>query len=100
MPRSEIRRDQCRICERTNALRTNGTVGRHGQPTCPGAGQPPKRYNPNDCGACMAYTINTPHLAEAAASVGIEHGRTPGEMLWRFLADFHQTGHRRPEEAV
>ena len=100
MTRSPVRRDQCRVCERTNALRTNGTVGRHGQPACPGTGHPPKRYNPNDCGACMEYAIGTPGLAEAAASVGIEHGRTPGETLRIHLAAFHRAGHQLEQREV
>ncbi|HEV2452004.1 MAG TPA: hypothetical protein VGS62_08760 [Streptosporangiaceae bacterium] len=45
----------------------------------------------------MAYVAAQPHLAGAAASVGISHGKSTGQMLREHLARFHERGH--PEAA-
>jgi hypothetical protein len=49
---------------------------------------------PSTCARCLDHYFDTPFLAEACASVGIEHGRTTGDMLTRYLAQYHQRGHK------
>jgi hypothetical protein len=45
-----------------------------------------------ECAPCLQESM-TPFLAEACASVGIEHGKTTEEMLVAYLAQFHENGH-------
>jgi hypothetical protein len=61
---------------------------------CPGSGKLPLPFDPNKCGACMEHRFETPGLAEAASSVGIEHGRN---LMWDFLETYHKNGHKDPE---
>lgn len=52
--------------------------GRLGYPTCP---------------ECFDY-LAQPGMIEAAASVGIEHGKSTGLMLREVTDDFHARGHQ------
>lgn len=47
-----------------------------------------------NCRDCMEHYYASPALAGAAASVGIEHGRSSTEMLYTYLGTFHQNGHQ------
>lgn len=46
------------------------------------------------CPDCLQHYYATPLLAEACASVGIEHGKSSAEMLSQYLAAFHERGHK------
>lgn len=46
-----------------------------------------------DCDKCIDY-MHTPGLAEACASVGIEHGKSTGEMLRISVEEFHKRRHK------
>ena len=50
-----------------------------------------------DCPRCLEHYFAEPHLAGACASVGIERGLSSGEMLRRYLADYHRGGHKGRE---
>ncbi len=50
-------------------------------------------FDPNDCPDCVEYYRSRPHLAGACASVGIEHGLSTSQVLWRVLGDYHRRGH-------
>lgn len=95
------KRGQCSVCRYRYPLRKDGTIqGHHGfhghdpAPECEGSRKPPRSFDPNECGECMAHRLSTPGLAEACASVGIEHGRSTDAMLWDYLALFHERGHK------
>lgn len=47
-----------------------------------------------DCPACMMHYFDQPLLPMAAASVGIERGRSTQDMLVTYLAQYHRGGHR------
>lgn len=51
-------------------------------------------FDPTACGPCMEWYYDQPHLPQAAASVGIEHGKSTAEMLHTVLAVYHRNGHR------
>jgi hypothetical protein len=50
-------------------------------------------YDPQACGACMEYYRDNPALVGAAASVGIEHGKSTADMLHTVLSVYHRRGH-------
>jgi len=94
-------RGQCPVCRYSCRLRKDGTLqAHHGytgsewQPECAGSGQWPATHDVMECGGCMEYLRSQPHLAGACASVGIEHGRSTGQMLRDYLTGFHERGHR------
>jgi hypothetical protein len=60
---------------------------------CAGSGRPPLPFDPNQCGDCLTHAMN-PLLAEACASVGIEHGKATEAMLWDYLVQYHERGHQ------
>lgn len=39
--------------------------------------------------------MQTPFLAEACASVGIEHGKSTGLMMRKLIDEFHASGHAK-----
>jgi hypothetical protein len=92
-------RGQCDVCGYRYPLRKDGTVQVHHlycgseryEEPCAGSGKPPRPFDPNECGECMSHRFETPGLAEAAASVGIEYGRN---LMWDYLVAFHEAGHR------
>lgn len=98
---SKPKRGQCSVCHYRYPLRQDGTVqahhGYHGQdpaPPCEGGGKPPRPFDPNECGDCMAHLHSTPGLYEACASVAIEHGRRSAEgLMWDYLVNYHERGH-------
>ena len=45
------------------------------------------------CPECFAY-MNQPGMVEACASVGIEYGKSIGQMLRETVEAFHAKGHR------
>jgi hypothetical protein len=47
-----------------------------------------------DCNECLSY-MQHPGLWHAAASVGIEHGKSSGEMIRATVGQYHGNGHRR-----
>jgi hypothetical protein len=63
---------------------------------CEGSGTPAIPWDPDKCGDCLMYRFNTPYLAEACASVGIERGRDGGAILFDLLKAYHRNGHREP----
>lgn len=65
-----------------------------GKHECEGSGKPAIPYDPEACGGCLEFRFMTPGLAEACASVGIEHGKDGGTMLYDVLAAYHRNGHR------
>lgn len=50
--------------------------------------------DPQDCPECYEHFATNPFLVEACASVGIKHGADTATMLRRYLAVYHQRGHR------
>jgi hypothetical protein len=42
----------------------------------------------------MMHVFRTPGLTEACASVGIEYGKSTGQMMHDYLAGYHDRGHR------
>lgn len=50
--------------------------------------------NPLDCGKCVDHYFGQPFLVEAAASVGIEHGKSTEQMLHEYFAAYHKRGHK------
>jgi len=94
------RRGQCPVCRYRWRLRADGTIqahtlysGRDPHP-CDGAGQLPAPFNYHDCGECLEHRFRTPGLAEAFASVGIEHGESAGQTAVSYFAAYHDRGHR------
>lgn len=94
-------RGRCPVCRYSYRLRKDGTVqrhhgysGRNPLPDCEGTGQAPLPWNPDQCGDCTEYRYMTPGLAEACASVGIEHGKDAGTMMFSVLSAYHHNGHR------
>ena len=65
-----------------------------GGPDCRGTGGAPVPWHPDHCGDCLEYRYMTPGLGEACASVGIEHGRDGGVVLYNVLAAYHRNGHK------
>lgn len=51
-------------------------------------------FDPLLCPGCMQHYLDQPMLFGAAASVGIEHGKSTGQMLREYFAAFHARGHR------
>lgn len=50
------------------------------------------------CPKCRAYYLSKHDaLVGACASVGIEEGRSTGEMLRLYMEGYHRDGHREPE---
>lgn len=47
----------------------------------------------NGCPDCLEHYVDRPHLVEACASVGIEHGKSTAEMLAGYFRDYHERGH-------
>lgn len=95
------RRGQCRVCRYRYRLRADGTVqvhylwcGNERLPVCEGSGKPPRSFDPWECGDCMMHVFATRGLTEACASVGIEYGKSAGQMLYDYLAGYHDRGHR------
>lgn len=103
------RRGRCDTCGMRLRLRRDGTVAGHPDrnPTtppraaCPGSGKlaRPLRFDPKghpDCGECLMYLYGRQSavLAEAIASVAIENGRDPGQMLRDFLGRYHDRDHK------
>jgi hypothetical protein len=95
------RRGQCQVCLYRFRLRADGTVQAHylwsgteRQPACEGSGKAPRPFDPNECGDCMMHVFRTPGLTEACASVGIEYGKSTGQMMHDYLAGYHDRGHR------
>lgn len=92
-------RGQCSVCLFRFRLRKDGTLMRHAiysgneGRTCEGSGKWPHATDPAECGACMAYAASRPHLAGAAASVGISYGKSTAQMLREYFASFHERGH-------
>jgi hypothetical protein len=97
------KRGQCPVCLYRQPLRTDGTVGGHtwppkwwemyGKARCSGSGEPPRPFDPQECGDCQMYRFSQPGLVEACASVGIEHGKSAGQMLRDYLTAYHENGH-------
>ena len=50
------------------------------------------------CGKCLEHWHSEPHLVHAFASVGIEHGKSTGEMAADYFASFHARKHRPLDE--
>lgn len=46
------------------------------------------------CGKCLQYAYSQPFLLEACASVGIEHGKSSGQMIVDYLDYYHKSRHR------
>lgn len=63
-------------------------------PPPPRPTMPAEPRDGDDCPACWEYCFDNPGLAGACASVGIERGKSTGEMLHDYLADYHSRGHR------
>lgn len=95
-------RGQCPVCRFRFRVRTDGTMQYHrlcsgtGARACEGSGKPAVPYDPDTCGACLEFRFTTPGLGDACASVGIEHGRDGGAMLYDVLAAYHRNGHKEP----
>ena len=94
-------RGQCPVCRYSCRLRKDGTlqahhgfIGSEPQPGCAGSGQWPATRDVMECGGCMGYLNSQPHMAGACASVGIERGKSTGQMLREYLEAFHERGHR------
>lgn len=51
---------------------------------------------PKHCQKCLAHFAANPFIVEAFASVGIEHGKSSGQMAQEFYATFHKNKHRDP----
>lgn len=51
---------------------------------------------PKGCAKCLQHFCANPFLVEAFASVGIEHGKSSGQMAQEFYAFFHKNKHREP----
>jgi hypothetical protein len=49
--------------------------------------------NPS-CGKCAMHYFDQPFLVEAFASVGIEHGKSSGQMAEEYFTHFHKQKHR------
>ena len=47
----------------------------------------------NECPRCANHWFAAPFLAEAFASVGIEHGKSSFEMAESYFADYHRKKH-------
>jgi hypothetical protein len=47
-----------------------------------------------DCDKCRAHADSEPFLLEAFASVGIEHGKSSGQMAEEYFVHFHRNGHK------
>jgi hypothetical protein len=100
--RKPDRRGACSKCGYSYRLRRDGTIGVHhlycgsdrSPDPCEGSGKPPKPFDPNECGDCMEHRFATPGLAEACASVGIEHGKTTDQMLYEYLSGYHHRSHK------
>jgi hypothetical protein len=45
------------------------------------------------CGECEEHALASPHLVGACSSVGIEHGKSTGQMMAEYLRSFHGRGH-------
>lgn len=100
--RGAPKRGQCATCRYRWRLRKDGTVQEHhlysghdrvAEP-CAGSGKPPRPFDPDECGDCFEHRLTTPGLAEACASVGIEHGKSAGAMLRDYLVQYHERGHQ------
>ena len=98
---STATRGRCPVCHHRYRLRKDGTLqahhGYHGRdpaPECAGSGQWPAVRDVMECGGCVKYLNSQPHLAGACASVGIERGRSTGQMLREYLEAFHGRGHQ------
>lgn len=92
------RRGQCPACRYSIRLRKDGSLQAHRDFTrqsCQGSGRPPRPFDPGECGGCLMHRFATPGLTEACASVGIEHGKSAGQMLRDYLTAFHENGHER-----
>lgn len=48
---------------------------------------------PNQCSRCLSHFLSTPMIVEAFASVGIEHGKSSGQMAQEFYAQYHANKH-------
>jgi len=46
-----------------------------------------------NCDKCREYADSEPMLLHAFASVGIEHGKSSGQMAEEYFAEFHRSGH-------
>lgn len=46
------------------------------------------------CGKCLQHFFEHPTMIEACASVGIEHGKSTGQMLKEWYAIFHKRKHQ------
>lgn len=55
-------------------------------------GQEDGRLGYPACAKCLEY-MNRPGMVEACASVGIEHGKSTGQMLFEVTNHFHANGH-------
>ena len=47
-----------------------------------------------DCSECRAFLDSNPHLIGAAASVGIEHGKSTSQVIMEYLQVYHMRGHQ------
>jgi hypothetical protein len=51
---------------------------------------------PNHCAKCLEHFQDNPSMVGALASVGIEHGKSSGQMAKEFYATFHKKKHKEP----
>ena len=101
-------RGACSKCGYSFRLRRDGTVGVHrlysgsdrNPDPCEGSGKPPRPFDPNECGDCMAHRFETPGLMEACHSVAIEHGEAGEALMWDYLTAYHEAGHKEPDDAA
>lgn len=107
---SPPRRGQCPVCRYRFRLRKDGALQTHhlysgsgrNEDPCAGSGKHPQplRWDPSgrpDCLPCLEYLFAQPHLVGACASVGIERGKSTGQMLCEYLSAYHDRDH---EEAA
>jgi len=52
-------------------------------------------FDPTRCAACMEHYFDSPSLIEAAASVGIERGKSTLQILRLYLTEYHRNKHRK-----
>jgi hypothetical protein len=53
---------------------------------------------PHRCAKCLQHFYDNPFIVEALASVGIEHGKSSGQMAREFYEVFHQNKHQPPPD--
>lgn len=98
-------RGNCSVCRYRYRLLISGRLAKHyiyhgnvGR-VCAGSHKPTRlewvdaRFGQEpDCDPCRAY-LSRDHMVGAAASVGIEHGMTTGQMLRTLAEQYHANGH-------